>query len=66
MYDGHDGFARHVAAENQYIGSIEFSSIEKFAPANVRPMNIGGKKEFCHGQTPCGKGIFCWRYYTLQ
>jgi hypothetical protein len=47
-------FARHIAAEDQHIGFVKFSCIEKLAPTNVRPMNVGCKEEFCHARGPRG------------
>src|SRR5215469_5684730 len=38
--DGHDEFARNITAKDQDISLIEFSSVDKLAKTDIRPVNI--------------------------
>jgi hypothetical protein len=75
----HNRFTSHIAAEDQHIYPVEFPRIQELAPANIRTVNIGSKKETGHGQNPlvgCGLALQPFtipqmtclnddRYYTL-
>src|SRR5690349_22119475 len=55
----HHCLAGHIAAEDQHISPIEFPCVEKLAPANIRPVNVCRKEEFCH------RNILIWNKWVI-
>jgi hypothetical protein len=45
IYDRDDHLADHVAAQDEYLGLVKFSSIDKFFKYNRRSMQIGCEKD---------------------
>src|SRR5919202_2742134 len=62
-HEGHDGLARHIAAQHEHMGAVEFGARDELLPADVGAMHVGGEENAQHPGLPFP--LYIWRLAIL-